>query len=59
MKEAPAPPPTISLEEATKEEPVSFSPAKKEKEKPAKRKEVEIEELKKVLEEALKKTKEE
>jgi len=57
VKEAPALPPTISLEEAIKEEPVSFSPAKKKKEKP-KRKKVKVEELKKVLEEALKKTKE-
>lgn len=51
--------PAISLEEAVKEEPVSFSPARKKKdgsEKP-KRKEVKVEELKKVLEEALKKSK--
>jgi len=52
--------PSISLEEATKEEPVSFSPRKKEKDdsaKTPKRKEVKVEELKKVLEEALKKSK--
>jgi len=59
---------TVSLQEAVKKEPVSFSSAKKEKEKPpkesnlptgqAKRKEVDVKELKKVLEEALKKTKE-
>ena len=48
---------TVSLQEAVKKEPVSFSSAKKEKEKP-KRKEVDVKELKKVLEEALKKTKE-
>ena len=51
--------PNISLEEAVKEEPVSFSSVKKKKnwsERP-KRKEVKIEELKKVLEEALKKSK--
>ncbi len=56
--EAPAGP-SISLEEAIKEEPVSFSQKKKEKDdlaKPPKRKEVKVEELKKVLEEALKKT---
>jgi len=49
--------PTISLEKAVREKPVSFSPTKKEKERPErpKRKEVKIEELKKVLEEALKK----
>ena len=50
---------TISLEKAVKTEPVSFSPSKKfktEKEK-QKRKEVNLEELKKVLEEALKKNK--
>ncbi|PJA84330.1 MAG: hypothetical protein CO145_01380, partial [Candidatus Nealsonbacteria bacterium CG_4_9_14_3_um_filter_37_13] len=48
---------TVSLQEAVKKEPVSFSSAKKKKEKP-KRKEVDVKELKKVLEEALKKTKE-
>jgi CxxC-x17-CxxC domain-containing protein len=48
----------ISLEKAVKEEPVSFSPTKKEKDRSErpKRKEVKIEELKKVLEEALKKS---
>ena len=66
-KEIPLPPKTleknlegqaISLEKAVKEEPVSFSPTKKEKDRSErpKRKEVKIEELKKVLEEALKKT---
>jgi len=50
--------PKISLEEAVKTETVSFSPSKKPteiKEKP-KRKEVNVEELKKVLEDSLKKT---
>ncbi len=55
-----APPATssISLEEATKEEPVSFSPKKKERDDSAKpkRKEIKVEELKKALGEALKKT---
>jgi len=55
--EAPASSPTISLEEATKTEPVSFSPTKKEKTEPLKRKEINVEELKKVLEKVLKKTK--
>jgi len=57
-EEAPANP-AISLETVGKAEPVSFSPSKKVaevKEKP-KRKEVNIEELKKVLEETLKKDK--
>jgi len=52
------PEPNISLEEATKEEPVSFSAKKKEKdnvEKQAKRKEVKVDDLKKALEDALKK----
>lgn len=52
--------PGISLEKAVKEEPVSFSPPKKEKQeirKYAKRKEVNINELKDVLEKALKKDK--
>jgi CxxC-x17-CxxC domain-containing protein len=58
--------PTISLQEATKTEPTSFTPSKKES-KPApsdndiqkaKRKEVKVEELKKVLEKALKGPKE-
>ena len=59
VTETPASPPAVSLEEAVKEEPVSFSPAKKEKQEPAKpkRKEVNVEELKKVLEEAVKKRK--
>jgi len=50
----------VSLEEVTKTEPVSFSPSKKIKTEPEKpkRKEVNIEELKKALEESLKKTKE-
>jgi CxxC-x17-CxxC domain-containing protein len=50
--------PAISLEKAVREEPVSFSPIKKEKDRSErpKRKEVKIEELKKVLEEALKKS---
>ena len=50
--------PNISLKEAVKEEPVSFSVKKKEKDspdKPTKRKEVKVEDLKKALEEALKK----
>jgi len=49
--------PTISLEEAAKTEPISFSPSKKAKteREPIKRKEVNVEELKKTLEEALKK----
>ena len=53
------PTPTISLEEAVKEEPVPFFPSKREKteKEKAQRKEVEVEELKKVLEEALKKAK--
>jgi len=58
-EEAPANP-AISLETVGKAEPVSFSPSKRAaevKEKP-KRKEVNIEELKKVLEETLKKQKE-
>jgi CxxC-x17-CxxC domain-containing protein len=54
--------PTISLEEAAKSEPVSFSPSKKVKEVKEKsrrsRAEVNVEELKKVLEESLKKNKE-
>jgi len=52
--------PTISLEEAAKSEPVSFSSRPKEaKEKPRRsRAEVNIEELKKVLEKSLKKNKE-
>ncbi len=53
--------PTISLQEAAKSEPVSFSPSKKVKElkeKPRRsRAEVNVEELKKVLEESLKKNK--
>jgi CxxC-x17-CxxC domain-containing protein len=57
--EAPVSPPTISLEKAVKEEPVSFSPTKKEKQEPVKpkRKEINVEELKKVLEEAIRKRK--
>jgi len=51
-------PPTISLEEAVEKEPISFSPSKKEKIEPFKRKEVNAEELKKALEKALEKTKE-
>ena len=49
--------PTVSLEEAAKTEPISFSPSKKVKteKEPIKRKEVDVEELKKTLEEALKK----
>jgi CxxC-x17-CxxC domain-containing protein len=53
--------PPISLEEAAKSEPVSFSPSKKVKEIKEKsrrsRAEVNVEELKKVLEESLKKNK--
>ena len=52
-------PPVISLEEATKSGPISFSPSKKVTTEKPKRKEVNIEELKKVLEEALKKDAEE
>ena len=54
----------ISLKEATEEEPVSFSPSKKinsgreKTEKEKKRKTVNLEELKKTLEESLKKSKE-
>jgi CxxC-x17-CxxC domain-containing protein len=53
--------PTISLSEATKNEPVSFSRSKKvmppaESREKIKRKEVNLDELKKVLEESLKKT---
>lgn len=51
---APSPPkPGISLEEAAKEKPVSFSPSKKKK---TPRKEVKVKELKKILEKALRKT---
>jgi CxxC-x17-CxxC domain-containing protein len=57
----PTPTPTISLSEATKNEPVSFSHSKKPQQAPEtreriKRKEVNLDELKKVLEESLKKT---
>ncbi len=57
-KEETAPP--VSLEEAAKQEPVSFSPSKKVKTEPEgpKRKKVDLEGLKKALEESLKKTKE-
>jgi len=59
-KEEVAPPtPTISLEEAAKSGPISFSPSKKiTEDKPKReRKEVNVAELKKVLEESLKKMK--
>lgn len=50
---------TLSLEEAVKAEPISFSPSKKTTEKKPERekKEVNLEELRKVLEESLKKLK--
>ncbi len=58
---APAPTPAISLDQALKNEPVSFSPPKRfiqtpEAREKIKRKEVNLDELKKVLEESLKKT---
>jgi len=50
--------PTISLEEAVKKEPASFTPSKKLKEERPKRKEVDIDELKKILDKALDKNNE-
>ena len=47
--------PAVPLEEAIKKEPISFSVQKKKEEKPRERKKVNLDELKKTLEESLKK----
>jgi len=59
VKPQQSPDPTISLEEALKKEPASFTPSKKPREERPKRKEVDIGELKKILDKALDKNNEE
>ncbi|MFA4998695.1 MAG: type IV secretion system DNA-binding domain-containing protein [Candidatus Paceibacterota bacterium] len=59
VKPQQSPAPTISLEEALKKEPASFTPSKKPREERPKRKEVDIDELKKILDKALDKNNEE